>query len=595
MTALLNDRDIEFLLYEVLDTGALLQRPRYRDHSREDFNAILDTARNVAERYFANHNAASDANEPQFDGQTVSMIPEVKRAWDMFAETGFLAAAPDAEEGGLQLPEIILRTAMAYFNAANAPTTGYPFLTIGAANLIRAFGNTEQKALYLPPMMDGRFSGTMALTEPGQGSALADITTYAVDQPDGSYRLFGSKMFISAGDHELTDNIVHMVLARIKGAPAGVKGISLFIVPKVLVNDDASLGERNDVALGGLLHKMGYRGTTSTVLNFGEKGGATGYLLGEPHRGLFYMFQMMNEARIAVGLGAACIAYRGYQCALEYARQRPQGRLPSNKDATSPQVNIIEHADVRRMLLMQKVYAEGSLALCLFGSSLFEDSQTAVTDTDKRAAHALLDLLTPVIKSYPSRYGCIANELAIQVHGGAGYTREYPVEQLYRDQRLNPIHEGTEGIQALDLLSRKIHQPGFELFIEAMKSDIAGAQHLCVDMAEQLTGALLTLTHVTDTVRMQMADNVDRCLANASVYLDLFARVTVAWIWLKQATIASRQMRSQDLHVDDRHFYRGKLQAAEFFFEWELPQIDHLSRLLSMANSIPFEMRDEWF
>ena len=314
---LLNRRDLDFLLYELLDTEALLDRPRYQDHSREVFNATLDTAHTIAQKYFANHNAKGDANEPQFDGSEVHIIPETKEAWNALAEAGFLAAHYDADEDGLQLPEIILRAAMAYFNAGNIASSAYPFLSIGAANLIHSFGSEEHKATFLPPMREGRFAGTMALTEPGQGSALADITTTAYLEDDGTYRIKGQKMYISGGDQNITENIVHMVLARIDGAPAGTKGISLFICPKFLVNPDGSLGERNDVALAGLLHKMGYRNTTSTVLSFGENGGAKAYLV---HKGLQYMFQMMNEARIGVGLGAAVLGYQGYLYSLNYAR-----------------------------------------------------------------------------------------------------------------------------------------------------------------------------------------------------------------------------------------------------------------------------------
>ncbi|WP_220348826.1 acyl-CoA dehydrogenase family protein [Alkalilimnicola ehrlichii] len=454
--SLLNDRDLKFQLYEVLDIEALLERPRYAEHDRAVFDSVLDTAHDLAKHYFAPHNQKGDAEEPVFEDGRVRLIPETKTAWDAFADAGFLAAHHDAEDGGMQLPEVVLRACMAYFNAANVSTTAYPFLTIGAANLVKSFAAPELRERFLPPMMDGRFSGTMALTEPGQGSALGDIRTTAKPAEDGSYRLFGQKMFISGGDHELTENIVHMVLARIEGAPAGAKGISLFLVPKVLVNSDGELGARNDVALAGLLHKMGYRNTTSTVLSFGEGDGAVGYLVGKPHHGLAYMFQMMNEARIGVGLGAATLAYQSYVHALSYARERPQGRLPSSKDPLSKQVRIIQHADVRRLLLMQKAYAEGSLSLCLYATSLAEDARTAPDPEQARQAGELLDLLTPMVKSYPSRYGVIASDLAIQVLGGAGYTREYLLEQFYRDNRLNPIHEGTEGIQAIDLLGRKL-------------------------------------------------------------------------------------------------------------------------------------------
>jgi butyryl-CoA dehydrogenase len=599
-TPLLNDRDLSFLLYELLDTEALLARPRYREHSRDVFDATLETARTIARRYFANHNEKGDANEPTFDGERVHLVPETQAAWDAFAEAGFLAAHYDFEEGGMQLPEIILRASIACLNAANVATMGYPFLSIGAANLIHAFGSAAQKATFLPPMRAGRFAGTMALTEPGQGSALADIRSTAVPQADGSYRLFGNKMFISGGEQSLTENIVHMVLARIKDAPPGVKGISLFICPKFLVNDDGSLGARNDVALAGLLHKMGWRNTTSTVLNFGEKEGAVAYLVGEPHKGLSYMFQMMNEARIAVGLCAAAVAYQGYNYSLDYARNRPQGRLPSNKDPLSKQVAIIEHADVRRMLLAQKVYAEGSLALCLFASSLFEDSRTAPDAAERKNAFLLLDLLTPVVKSWPSKYGLKANELALQVLGGAGYIREYPVEQYYRDNRLNPIHEGTEAIHGLDLLGRKVAQAGgagYRLFQQRIAAGVeaATAEEATREFAAPLAEAQASLDAVTDALLAATAQNPDLGLANATIYLDLFGRVTMAWLWLRQAQLAARALAEGGLTTDDEHFYRGKLQAARYFFRWELPEAAAQATLLARLDSTCLDMQDIWF
>lgn len=599
-TPLLNDRDLEFMLYELLDSEQLLQRERYKDHSREVFNATLQTAKTIAEKYFANHNAKGDANEPTFDGEKVHLIAETKQAWDAYAEAGFLAAHYDFDEGGMQMPEVVLRIANAYISAANIASAGYGFLSLGAANLLRSFGSEAQKRRFIPPMQEGRFAGTMALTEPGQGSALADIKTYAEPQDDGSYRLFGQKMYISGGDQSITENIVHMVLAKIKGAPAGVKGISLFICPKVLVNEDGSLGERNDVALAGLLHKMGYRNTTSTVLNFGENGGAEAYLVGEPHRGLQYMFQMMNEARIGVGLGAAILGYQGYNYSLNYARERPQGRLPSCNDPHAPQINIIEHADVRRMLLAQKAYAEGALALCLYASSLFEDSQTAATEEQRDHAFEILDLLTPVVKSWPSKYGLKANELAIQVLGGAGYIREYPVEQYYRDNRLNPIHEGAEAIHGLDILGRKVplkNMKGYRLFKQAVALSIetARAIELTTEFVKPLERALDTLDGVTHSLLLSISKDVDLGLANATIYLDLFGRVAVSWIWLQQAVAAARGLGKSGLHSDDDNFYRGKLQAARYFYQWELPQIQHQATLLKEDNAVCFDMKNAWF
>ncbi len=599
-TQLLNDRDIDFILYEFLDSEKLLTRDRYQEHSREVFNATLTTAKTIAEKYFANHNAKGDANEPHFDGENIHMIPETKQAWDAFAEAGFLAAHYDFEEGGMQMPELILRCANAYISAANIASSGYPFLSLGAANLISSFGNAEQKARFIPPMQEGRFAGTMALTEPDQGSALADIKTYALPQEDGSYRLFGQKMFISGGDQSITENIVHMVLAKIKGAPAGVKGISLFICPKVLVNDDGSLGERNDVALAGLLHKMGYRNTTSTVLSFGEKGGAEAYLVGEPHKGLQYMFQMMNEARIGVGLGATVLGYQGYNYALNYARQRPQGRLPSCKDPQSKQVCIIEHADVRRQLLAQKTYVEGGLALCLYASSLYEDSHTAAQQQERHKAAELLDLLTPVVKSWPSKYCLKANEMAIQVLGGSGYIREYPVEQYYRDNRLNPIHEGTEGIHGLDLLGRKVamnNMAAYRQLNQKITDTIAAARgnQQTTEFAAPLEQALATLDEVTGALLAALQENLDLGLANATLYLDVFGHTVVGWIWLQQAIAAAAGLRRENIQSDDSHFYRGKLQAARYFMQWELPQIQPWATLLRERNCVCFDMQDVWF
>ena len=599
MIPLLNDRDIAFQLYEALDTQELLERPEYAEHSREVFDATLATARTVAEKYFADHNAKGDANEPTFDGERVHLIPETKVAWDAFAAAGFLAAHERADEGGAQLPEVIFRVVMAYMNAANVSTAAYPFITIGVINLIRAFGSPEQKARYLPLLMSGRANGTMALTEPAQGSALGDIKVTAEPAADGTYRLFGQKMFISCADHDIAGNVIHMVLAKIRGAPAGVKGISLFIVPKHLIGEDGSPGARNDVALAGLNHKMGYRNATNTVLSFGERDGAVGWLVGEPNKGLGYMFQMMNEARIGIGLGAAAIAYQGYNLSLDYARNRPQGRLPSCNDPTSPQVMLVEHADVRRMLLAQKAYAEGGLFMCLFASSLFEDQHTAPDPARRERAALLLDLITPIVKSWPSKYGCTGNDHAIQILGGAGYMREYGAEQLYRDQRLNPIHEGAEAIHGIDLLGRKLRLKdgaGHRILCAAARADIARAARWgeTARLARQLEGGLQTLETTTAALLRQLDADLDLGLANATLYLDLYGRVLAAWLWLKQALAAAAGL-DRDCSAPDRDFYRGKLHTARYYCDWELPQIDWQAALLQRADPAPFEMRDTWF
>ena len=598
----LNPRDMDFYLYEFLETESLLQRPRYSQHSIETFTAAIEGAKVIANKYYADHYSKSDANEPTFDGTDVHLVPETQQAWDAVADFGLMAAHHDDSEGGLQLPEIICKVAGAYIQAANCASSGYYFVTASAGNLIRAFGSEQHKRLFLHPMMDGRYSGTMALTEPAQGSALADIKTSATPQADGTYRIRGQKIYITNGDHSLTENIIHLVLAKIPGAPLGVRGISLFIVPKVMVNADGMLGARNDVALAGLLHKMGNRNATSTVLNFGESEGAVGFLLGEPHQGLSYMFQMMNDLRVGVGLGAAALATRGYLHALDFARERPQGRLPSNKDPLSPQVNIIQHADVRRMLLAQKAYSEGSMALCLYAASLVEDAQTAETDVARQRAADLLDFLTPMVKSFPSKYGCISNDLAIQVLGGSGYIRDYPVEQLYRDQRLNPIHEGTEGIHGLDLLGRKVSMRegyNYRLFLAVIRADLEDAAGipLVVDFIAPIQAAVERIERVTDKLMLVVATDPDRGLANATVYLDMFGQVVMAWIWLKQAMIAAQRITPQaEPGVDSEgDFYRGKLHAARYFMHWELPQTIQKAALLDVNDSTCFNMKNEYF
>src|SRR3954469_1471418 len=437
--------------------------------------AAVDTALAIAEEKFAPHNRKADEHEPTFDGRRIQLIPEVKEALDAYIAAGFLAAGEDFDDGGMQLPATVSRACQAIFAGANVATTAYVSLTIGNAALLAAFASPEQKDRYLKPLLSGRFFGTMALTEPQAGSSLADILTTASPNPDGSYSLRGTKTFISGGDHDLAENIVHLVLARIPGSPPGVKGISLFIVPKYRVEPDGSRGVPNDVTLAGLFHKMGYRGTTSTQLSFGERGECRAEIVGEPNQGLAYMFHMMNGARISVGLGAVMLGYTSYLHALDYARERPQGRPLSAKDPRSPQIPIIQHADVRRMLLASKSYVEGGLALCLYAALLEDELETATAPEARRDAELLLGLLTPIVKAWPSQYCLLASDLAIQVYGGYGYTREYPVEQFYRDNRLNPIHEGTNGIQALDLLGRKVLGGGgkaLELLVRAIWTDI---------------------------------------------------------------------------------------------------------------------------
>jgi butyryl-CoA dehydrogenase len=591
MTAAYNRRDLDFLLYEFLDLEGLLAQPRYAKHDRAVVDAVLDTAEKIATEHFQSCAAELDANEPVFDGRRVRIIPQVKAALDAYAEAGFPAAGFDYDVGGLQLPWMVTQAAGAMFYGANLSLAAYPLLTAGVANLLCAHGSPEQKALYLPPLLDGRFFGTMCLSEPQAGSSLADIRTRATPSGAGHYLITGTKMWISGGEHELSENILHMVLAKIPGGPPGVKGISLFIVPKLRVGPDGSLGEANNVALAGLNHKMGYRGTVNTVLNFGERGECHGHLVGAPHEGLQCMFHMMNEARIAVGMGAASAGCAGYLYALGYAKHRPQGRPARNKDPSAPPVPIIDHADIKRLLLVQKSYVEGALALLLYCARLVDEQKCADDPARRREIGELLEILTPIAKSWPSEFCLEANKHAMQVLGGYGYTRDYPVERLYRDNRLNPIHEGTHGIHGLDLLGRKVRMADgacFAALCRLILSDVTAAAD--VEPLRSHAGELEAVVREAQATTQALLDcpDLERSLANATIYLDMLGHVVIAWMWLKQAHCAGRRMAgAADGEAD---FYRGKLTACRYFFIYELPKARMQMALLRQLDDTCLRM-----
>ena len=560
---ILSREDLDFLLHDWLDVEALTARPAFAEHDRSTFDAVLELAAQIAAEDFAPHNRAADLGEPHVvDGRVVT-VDGVAEAIRAFAEAGFVGATVPLEQGGSGLPFTVGRAALAWFQAANIGTASYPFLTMAAANLLLAHGTPEQVERWVPPMLDGRCSGTMCLSEPQAGSSLADIATRAEPAEDGTYRVTGTKMWISGGEHELTEEILHLVLARIPGGPVGVKGISLIAVPRVLAD-----GTRNDVALVGLNHKMGYRGTTNTLLTFGEHGGAVGWRVGDEHAGLAAMFHMMNEARVGVGTGAAALGVTGYLHALEYARTRTQGRPVGGRDVSAPMVPITAHADVRRMLLAQKSYAEAAMAMTLYCSRLVDEKDTAPDEDDRARAALLLDVLTPVAKSWPSQWCLVANDLAIQVLGGYGYTRDFPVEQFWRDNRLNPIHEGTHGVQAIDLLGRKVAMrggAGLDLLLATMWATVTRAEGSgdpeTAGHAEALSGVLERIAKTTAT--LHGAGDPDITLANASVYLEAVGHVVAAWTWLEQLLV-----------LGDRPgpFAEGKRAAARYFFRWELPR-----------------------
>jgi alkylation response protein AidB-like acyl-CoA dehydrogenase len=598
---LLSRRDIEFMLFEWLDVARLTGRPRFAEHSRQTLDAALDTYADIAQIEFAPHNKKVDREPPRLISGEIQSVPEQGAALRAFASAGLLAASHDDEFGGMRLPYVVERAGLAFIIAGCPATAAYAFLTMANTNLLLAHATASQVDRFVRPMLLGRWMGTMCLSEPHAGSSLADITTRAERQDDGTYRVTGNKMWISGGDHDLADNIVHLVLAKVpdeRGAlRPGVAGISLFIVPKRTIGPDGVPGERNDVVVAGLNHKMGNRGTTNCLLNFGEgryrpggRAGACGELVGEEGRGLAYMFHMMNEARVGIGLVAASIGYTGYLRSVDYARERRQGRLPANRDPTLPPVRLIDHADVRRMLLAQKALVEGALALVLFSAALVDEERTGTLEEGRRA-HALLEILTPVSKSWPSKWGVIANDLAIQVHGGYGYTQDFDVEQLYRDNRLNPIHEGTFGIQAIDLLGRKVADGaaladlGARILVSIERACAEGGH---AEEAAALKQGWLRLLDITHSLR-GIADVTLRT-ANAACYLDAFGHVVVAWLWLEQALIAARRVGAPD-----DAFYRGKLAACRYFYRWELPRVGRWLGLLDPVDRTPLDIADVCF
>ena len=608
---------LNFFLFDWLGIESVCTRQRFADHDRGSLESVLDTCERIAAEKFAPFNRRVDVEEPRMEGDRV-ILPDC--AYDSaraYVESGMLAAAQDYDIGGMQLPAVVELAGNAFFSKAGISLGGGALLTVGNANLLMSHGSELQKKVFASHEFAGRWFGTMCLSEPQAGSSLADILTKAL--PDGvdhesdplgpRYRLFGNKMWITNGDHEISENIVHLVLAKTPGPDGrvlpGTKGISLFIVPKKLVTSEGELtGERNDVVLAGLNHKLGYRGFPNALLNFGEgrhpvrgAAGAIGYLVGQPGEGLQCMFHMMNEARIAVGAGAVAIGMAGFEASLGYARDRRQGRRlgASGKDGSATPVRIIEHADVRRMLLAQKAYTEGGLALVLYCARLVDDKATSGVAQSREAA-LLLEILTPIAKSWPSEWCLEANSLAIQVYGGYGYTRDYPVEQLWRDNRLNMIHEGTHGIQALDLLGRKIRMnegAAMTALLGRMAQTIERASQIDAlsDFAGSLASAIEEVRRAAEST--WSSGNAEEALANATPFLKAFGHTVIAWLWLDVGLAARVALEAESPAASADHLH-GKLQCLDYFFGYELPKIRAWLQPVASRNATCRAMKEEW-
>ena len=594
MYEFVNVDHLRFLLHEHLRAPQRLgSYSFYEDYDAEAYDMVIDAALDIGKQHLFPAFSIMDKEKATCENGVVWTHPMLATGIQKMAEGGWVSAHSPHDVGGQQMPLVLNNTGSLIFMSANANIAAYVFLTVGASNLILAYGTDELKDTYLPHLYSGRFQGTMALTEPQAGSSLSDITATADPIGDGAYRITGQKIYISGGDHPSVDNVVHLLLARVKGAPAGTRGISLFVVPKLRPDGDEWVS--NDVATAGIYGKMGQRGYVAAHLQYGEGGDCIGYLVGEEHRGLGYMFSMMNEARIGTGIMATGSASGAYYASLQYAKVRPQGRHPSQKDASQPQVAIIEHADVRRMLLLQKSVVEGSMGL-LLEASLWSDLHERDPDGKGKEAYLLLELLTPIIKTFPSEYGTTAVMNGMQVLGGAGYTDDFPLEQYYRDIRVNAIYEGTTGIHGLDLLGRKVlmHDgAALNALNTRIAKDLESSSANFKEEVEALRSAAADLGQVTTTLLEKLkSKGPERFLADASLYLDMFGLVVISWHWLRMANTARHSLESGQGKFS-REFYRSKVATMKYFIHYELPKSKALSTTLRKNQSIALQTDPE--
>ncbi|MEJ2101550.1 MAG: acyl-CoA dehydrogenase [Desulfobacterales bacterium] len=593
-----SERNLKFLLYEVFDVESLTEYEYYKEHNRKMFDMVLKAAVKLAKELLFPIFEEMDRRQPELLNGEVKVHPSVKTIMTEFGEGGWISSRVPFDRDGEQLPSLVADVCEFIFAAANYSANAYAGLTFGASHLIESFGSRELYDRYVPKMLAGEWQGTMALTEPEAGSSLADITTMAEPTDKGYYRIKGQKIFISAGDHDGVENVIHLMLAKIEGAPAGVKGISLFVVPKKRIDDNGNLAP-NDVVTAGVFHKLGYRGCPIVQLSMGDKNDCRGWLVGEPHKGLKNMFQMMNEARIGVGLGATAMATAAYYASLEYAKSRIQGRKVGQKDPNLPPVVIIEHADVKRMLLFQRAVVEGALALIL-QCSKYVDFLKILDKEGKEKYLLLLEILTPVAKSYPSEMGVHAISQGLQCLGGSGYCDDYPLEQYYRDCRIHPIHEGTTGIQGMDLLGRKVimeNGRAFKLYISEMQETITAAGEFkeLDKYAAKLSQALTELQEVTHhLISIAQQQGPEAFLADATLYLEFFSYVTIGWQWLLQG-IAVQTALHGGTSKKDFDFYQGKMLTLRYFFAYELPKTLGLAKRLLDDDRLTVEMQANFF
>jgi butyryl-CoA dehydrogenase len=591
---------LRFILFEVHHVETLFEYEKFSHLDSEQAWMILESAKQFADQEMFPYFKIFDENPASYDGNGgVKTHPQLKKIIQGAAAQSWIGGSAKFEHGGLQLPEMIFNTGHHIFQAANNSVQGYLGLSTGSADLINSFGNQLQIETYVPPIYEGRWQGTMALTEPQAGSSLSDITTSAKATENGYYLVKGQKIFISGGQHEAVENFVHLTLARIEGAPAGVKGISLFIIPKFRPEKDGSL-TYNDVYCAGDFQKMGQRGYATTHLSFGDNDDCRAFLVGEPHKGLSYMFQMMNGARISVGQCAASVAMAAYQSSLQYCLERPQGRSASEKDPTKPPTLIINHADVQRMLFTQKSIAEGSLSLAMECNKLY-DQVNGSSGEVKENFLLLLELLTPIVKTYASEQGSRSASLAIQTLGGYGFTTDFPVQQHYRDLKIMSLYEGTTGIQSLDLLGRKVtmqNGKAVKLLVNSIENDLKSSLHFetLIPYCTILSNELKRMGQVLENLaRYLQKGEVERYLSDATVFMEMAGYIIIAWQWLKMATVSAEKISESDFNSNSQSFYQGKIHTMEFFFKYELPHAEACAKTLEDLHTLTNVKNQELF
>ena len=591
---------LKYLLYDVHELEELLKRERFVDHDKESLDMFLDSSKDFADRELFPYFKEMDEN-PAFhkDGQ-VYVHKQVETMMKKGGELGFISSSFDYEVGGLQIP-LMASTASSYIlDAANNHLPGYAGLTQGAAELIIHFAKKDLLDKYVPEMLAGNWGGTMCLTEPQAGSSLSDIVTKATPHENGYYNISGQKIFISAGDNQYLDNIVHLVLARVEGAPKGTKGISLFIVPKNRKLDDGSL-EPNDVTSVADFQKMGQKGYCTTHLGFGDKEDCRGWLVGEENNGLSCMFVMMNAARIGVGRAASAIASAAYYASLQYANERPQGRKLSSdgkKNVEESQSLIIEHPDVRRMLLLQKAVVEGSMSLVLLAAKYYDLESTAQSKEEKIKYNTLLEMIIPVVKTYPSDAGAYSVNNGLQVLGGYGFCSDFILQQYYRDIRISAIYEGTTGIQSQDLLGRKItmnNGKGLKLLLAEIIETITKASNYpeLKEYCDSLSKKIKLSEKILQTLMpYALKGDFEKYLADASIFMEFFSLVIVGWNWLEIAANSQEALKNGDKKYSEI-FYKSKIETMKYFFEYELPKTIGHSEIIMNPSSVTIKKEGE--